>query len=148
MPDSIGAVTCPQCKKIDWKYLHKSPVNPAEDAFICRCGVKWKRYERNPIPALCPLTEHAPLEWQPLWDAMMSHYDAGSSDWTLTTESMFDEMLNVLPPIEMGNGAFLMCEANHHNSDGWPVYAAFRVRSGNMFEARYMTQKEYREQVR
>jgi hypothetical protein len=89
-------------------------------------------------------TPQTPLEWSSLWSAMQANYNAKSDAWTLTTETMFDDMLNVLPPLAMRNGAFLLCEANHHNSDGYPVYAAFRQLPGNVFQSRYMTALEFR----
>lgn len=79
-----------------------------------------------------------PLEWQPLWDAMKAKPDA----WIPTTENMYNEMLNVLPPRAWTGGAFLVGEAYTHNAEGYPVYACFK-QVGNEYEARHMTLREF-----
>lgn len=81
-----------------------------------------------------------PLEWSALWAAM----DANPTRWQNTTEHMFYEMLNAVPPAAMGGGAFLVGEASHDNAQGEAVYACFRAVYGE-FEARYMTRREFRE---
>jgi hypothetical protein len=78
-----------------------------------------------------------PLEWAELWTAM----DA-SPEWVPTTETMYYEMLEAVPPAAMGGGAFLVGEAHHHNGDGQPVYAMFR-RTGGQFFAKYATVSEF-----
>ena len=78
------------------------------------------------------------LEWQKLWDAM----DANPDLWIDTTEDMFDEMLEVLPPAAMGGGAFLVGEPMTHNDNGEAVYACF-ARVNGAFQARYMTRREF-----
>jgi hypothetical protein len=42
----------------------------------------------------------------------------------------------------MGAGAFLVGEANHHNSNGEAVYAMFTSKNG--FSARYSTFAEFK----
>lgn len=46
------------------------------------------------------------LEWQALWDAMEAAPDA----WIPTTENMWWQMLEVLPPRAQTRGAFLVGE--------------------------------------
>jgi hypothetical protein len=75
-----------------------------------------------------------PLEWQALWDAM----DANPDKWIETTEKMYWEMLEVLPPRKMIGGNFLVGEASHDNSEGYPVYSCF-VKHGDTYEAKNMT---------
>lgn len=51
-------VVCPKCSESDWKPVHKSPIDPAEDRFKCACGHTFKRYD-EPItstPADVPST--------------------------------------------------------------------------------------------
>lgn len=84
--------------------------------------------------------QRAPLEWSALWSAMRPE----PHPWIATTSEMYDEMLGALPPADMGGGAFLVGEANHHNAAGDAVYACFK-RVGLEFEARYMTRAEFRE---
>ena len=74
------------------------------------------------------------LEWQALWDAM----DANPDQWILTTEAMYWEMLEVLPPRKMIAGNFLVGEALHDNSEGYPVYSCF-VKHGDTYKAKNMT---------
>ena len=78
------------------------------------------------------------LEWQKLWNAM----DANPELWIDTTENMFDEMLEVLPPRALGNDAFLVGEPTSHNDYGEAVYACF-ARNHGAFQARYMTRREF-----
>ena len=84
--------------------------------------------------------EELPLEWQALWAAM----EKQPYPWVKTTERMYHEMLEVLPPISMGGGGFLVGEAQTHNNNGEPVYAGF-VKIGNYYQARYMTLREFTE---
>ena len=81
----------------------------------------------------------SPLEWSPLWDAMK----AAPSEWFTTTESMYWDMLEAVPPAAMSNGAFLVGEAERHNEQGEAVYACFKKR-GETFTARYMTLREFK----
>ena len=80
------------------------------------------------------------LEWQPLWDAM----EANPNDWTPTTEKMFWEMLEVLPPRAHNGRAFLVGEALRHNETGHAVHACFR-QSGEDYYAKNMTVQQFRE---
>jgi len=77
------------------------------------------------------------LEWGELWSAM----DAAQTEWHPTTEGMFLEMLECVPPLAMAGGAFLVGEATRHNEQGEAVYACFSSRFGLM--ARYMTLREF-----
>jgi len=82
------------------------------------------------------------LEWQALWDAM----DANPDQWIPTTESMYWEMLEVLPPRKQFRGAFLVGEASNHNSEGYPVYSCFN-RIGDDFYAKSMTLSQFNQEV-
>lgn len=84
-----------------------------------------------------------PLEWADLWKSMKEYPHA----WTLTTENMYHEMLECLPPRAMGSNAFLVGEADHHNSDGLPVYACFAQSPRGVF-ATYLTVAEFKQGVR
>jgi len=75
-----------------------------------------------------------PLEWQALWDAMA----ANPSEWIPTTEAMYWEMLEAVPPRAQKKTAFLVGEADHDNAEGYPVYSAFK-RVGDNFYAKSMT---------
>ncbi len=85
-------------------------------------------------------TESAPLEWAALWAAMTENPEA----WIPTTEAMYSDMLEVLPPAGWVGGAFLVGEPNHHNAQGEAVYACFR-KIGDKFHARYLSRREFRE---
>jgi hypothetical protein len=78
------------------------------------------------------------LEWQALWDAM----DENPAEWIPTTEKMYWDMLEAVPPRAQKKGAFLVGEANHDNSEGYPVYSAFKRVSDN-FYAKHMTYSEF-----
>lgn len=82
--------------------------------------------------------EPGPFEWNVLWFAMRKN----PKEWQPTTAHMYDEMLGALPPQDMTRGAFLVGEPDHHNGEGFPVYACFR-QAGKAFEAQYLTQKEF-----
>jgi len=78
------------------------------------------------------------LEWAPLWDAMKTTPEA----WIPTTEKMYWDMLEVLPPRKMMGTNFLVGEADHHNADGRAVYACF-TKFGDSYRARYLTVDEF-----
>jgi hypothetical protein len=80
------------------------------------------------------------LEWQPLWDAM----EANPSDWIPTTEKMYWDMLECVPPRAMTRQAFLVGEAHSDNAEGCPFYACFRKVSEQYF-ARHLTLEQFKE---
>ena len=84
-------------------------------------------------------TTQTPLTWQPLWDAMK----ANPEQWVPTTENMYWEMLGVLPPRLQSRSAFLVGEADHHDSEGRAVYACF-CQSGDQYRAKYMTTQQFK----
>jgi hypothetical protein len=63
-----------------------------------------------------------------------------SPEWVPTTEAMYWDMLEAVPPAAMYAGAFLVGEAHHHN--GQPVYAMFRY-EGDEYMAKYATLAEF-----
>lgn len=79
-----------------------------------------------------------PLEWQPLWDAM----DANPSEWIPTTEKMYWEMLEVLPPRKMLGQNFLVGEPLRSNGKGEAVYSCF-TKFGDTYKAKNMTVNEF-----
>lgn len=81
------------------------------------------------------------LEWQQLWDAM----DANPGEWIETTEDMFWQMLECVPPRAERRGAFLVGEAKCHNSEGQAVHACFVHRGADRYFAKYMTVAEFKE---
>jgi hypothetical protein len=80
----------------------------------------------------------APFEWAALWDEMKKNPAA----WIETTEDMYWQMLECLPPREMNGGRFLVGEADSHNKKGEAVYASFRKHNGQFF-AKYETIKQF-----
>lgn len=80
-----------------------------------------------------------PLEWGALWDAMKSQPD----QWIPTTEAMFWEMLECVPPRMQERGRFLVGEAERHNEQGQAVYACFKEVGCDYF-ARYMTVEQFK----
>lgn len=81
----------------------------------------------------------APLEWQPLWSAM----DATPEAWIPTTESMYWEMLECVPPRAQRQGSFLVGEPLRHNSEGKAVHACFKETKDGFF-ARNLTVDQFR----
>ena len=79
-----------------------------------------------------------PLEWQALWDAM----DANPDAWIETTEAMYWEMLEVLPPRKMLGPNFMVGEPLRDNSEGYPTYSCF-TKFGDTYKAKNMTVKEF-----
>ena len=75
-----------------------------------------------------------PVMWQELWDAMK----AAPTAWIETTEAMYSEMLEVLPPVAMTRRHFLVGEAESHNERGEAVYACFK-KIGDRYYARHLT---------
>lgn len=81
----------------------------------------------------------APLVWAELWDAMK----ASPEQWIPTTETMYWDMLECLPPAAHSGGAFLVGEPDRHNSEGKAVYAGFKQTTSGFF-ARYLTLEQFR----
>ncbi len=81
----------------------------------------------------------APLVWKELWDAM----DANPDKWIDTTEKMYWEMLEVLPPRKMIGRNFLVGEPLKH-VNGEAVYACF-TKLGDVYRAKNLTVREFLE---
>lgn len=79
-----------------------------------------------------------PLEWAPLWAAM----DAQPEAWIPTTEGMYGEMFERLPPRAMSGSAFLVGEPLRH-VEGKAVHACFK-QVGKDFFARNLTVEQFR----
>jgi hypothetical protein len=67
---------------------------------------------------------------------------AQPEDWIETTEDMFWEMLECVPPRVQERGRFLVGEAERHNDEGKAVHACFKE-VGNRFYAKYMTVEQF-----
>ena len=83
-------------------------------------------------------TETKPLEWDALWDAM----DANPQEWIPTTEAMYWQMLEVLPPRKMLGQNFLVGEAVRSNGAGEAVYSCF-TKFGDTYKAKNLTLAEF-----
>ena len=79
-----------------------------------------------------------PLEWAELWDAM----DANPDAWIPTTEAMYWEMLEVLPPRKMVGENFLVGEPSRHNAKGEAVYSCF-TKFGDTYKAKNLTVNQF-----
>ena len=79
-----------------------------------------------------------PLEWKELWDAM----DASPDAWIPTTEKMYWDMLEVLPPRKTFGQNFLVGEALRSNGNGEAVYSCF-TKFGDTYKAKNMTVNEF-----
>ena len=66
------------------------------------------------------------------------------STWTKISEDYYEQMLEILPPLHMGHNKFMSSEPYKTNGDGQNLYFVGRQVWGT-FEARLMTQKDYRE---
>jgi hypothetical protein len=82
------------------------------------------------------------LEWQPLWDAM----EANPSEWIETTQKMYWDMLESVPPRAQNSRGFLVGEPLSDNAEGYPIYACFR-KSGDNYYAKNLTLSEFRVEV-
>jgi hypothetical protein len=94
-------------------------------------------FQSYALEGLCDELNNAmrgPIVWDELWDAMKDTPSA----WVETTEEMYWEMLEVVPPVRMDNRKFLVGEAHHDNEQGEAVYACFK-KLGTRFFARYLT---------
>lgn len=80
------------------------------------------------------------LEWDVLWLAM----DQNPEAWIPTTESMYWDMLCVLPPKAMRGTTFLVGEPLRHNAKGEAVHACF-TKFGNTYKARNLTVRQFHE---
>lgn len=80
----------------------------------------------------------SPLEWSDLWAAM----DASPDAWVHTTEAMYWQMLEFLPPRADAGNRFLVGEPKTHNAEGKAVHACFWERDGSYF-AKHMTVEQF-----
>ena len=127
-------IQCP-CGSSDWRYAYRSPINPDEDRFQCEaCGKKFNRQNGT--------VEYKALEWNELWEVMRAKPD----EWIDTTENMYINQLEAVPPRIQIRGAFLCGEPYTHNREGKAVYVAFRSIQG-MVQAKYMTFEQFRREV-
>ena len=86
----------------------------------------------------------APFEYSALFEIM----DAHPRQWVPTTEKMFHDMLEVLPPVAYCNvknwTGFLMGEPVTHDTHGDAIYSAYICVDGK-FYAQNMTVKEFKD---
>ena len=80
----------------------------------------------------------APLELSALWTAM----DAAPEAWIPTTEAMYWEMLESVPPRAQKSCSFLVGEPKTHTDEGKAVHACFK-KVGNAYFAKHMTVAQY-----
>jgi hypothetical protein len=78
------------------------------------------------------------LEWADLWAAM----DAKPGDWIETTEEMFWDMLEAVPPRAHVGTRFLVGEPKTTNEEGKEVHACFKEEGGR-FYAKHMTVEQF-----
>lgn len=78
------------------------------------------------------------LTWDDLWDAMKAKPD----NWHHTTARMYHDMLEVLPPVRMRRGSFLVGEPYDHTAEGEAIYACFQRRPSGYW-AKYMTARVF-----
>jgi hypothetical protein len=90
----------------------------------------WESYKES--------AKDEPLEWAALWAAM----DASPQEWIPTTESMFWELLEVVPPRCQVQGAYLVGEPLRH-VDGHAVHACFKQTKDGFF-ARNLTVEQFK----
>ena len=83
-------------------------------------------------------TETKKLEWSELWDAM----DAAPDAWIPTTEEMYWQMLEVVPPRAQVRDRFLVGEALRQNAEGKAVHSCFKEVEGQYF-AKNMTVEHF-----
>jgi hypothetical protein len=84
----------------------------------------------------------AKLEWAELWAAM----DVNPSEWIPTTEAMYWEMLECVPPKAQRGGCFLVGEPLRHNENGKAVHACFN-KLGDDYFARNLTVEEFKHDI-
>jgi hypothetical protein len=79
------------------------------------------------------------LEWSDLWAAM----DASPEAWIPTTEAMYWDMLEAVPPRAQSSFGFLVGEPLRHNDAGKAVHACFK-QVGNDYFAKNLTGEQFR----
>jgi len=82
------------------------------------------------------------LEWAQLWAAM----DAKPLEWMPTTEAMYWDMLECVPPRAQHRGAFLVGEPLRHNEQGQALHACFK-QIGDKYFARNLTLEQFRSEI-
>jgi len=89
------------------------------------------------------MTTTTPLEWDDLWAAM----DAQPAEWIETTEAMYWQMLEVVPPRLQSPSRFLVGEALRHDSEGNAVHSCFWERSDGRYFAQNQTVQQFRSET-
>ena len=80
---------------------------------------------------------------------MNAHKEESYSDkineheWTKIDEEYYDQMLNILPPIDMSARKFISCEPYRDNAEGYPLYFVGHINAEG-YHGRLMTLKDYR----
>lgn len=82
------------------------------------------------------------LTWQALWDAM----DANPGTWIKTSEEMYWNMLEAVPPRAMRRRAFLVGEALRDDENGQAVYSCFK-QVGSEYFARNLTLEQFNQEA-
>ena len=88
------------------------------------------------------------------WQAARAKEQRTPITWEPTTQRQYDEMLNILPPIDWDGADFLVGESHDHMADtGEPTYQAYRQRGSEPYRhwlrsSRAITRREFREQRR
>lgn len=77
-------------------------------------------------------------EWKELWDAM----EASPETWVETTEDMYWQMLECVPPREQDGARFLVGEPLRH-VNGEAVHACFWEKPDGTFWARNLTVAQF-----
>ena len=94
--------------------------------------------EEEEIEMMENQTKTEPLVYSALFNAMKMHPET----WMPTTQEMYYEMRDVVPPAGMKSQSFLMGEPVGHDQHDRAVFACFK-RVGEEFFARHMTLAGY-----
>lgn len=81
-----------------------------------------------------------PFAWSTLWAEM----DAQPTEWIETTEDMYWDMLEALPPRAQAGNRFLVGEPKTHNAEGKAVHACFWKKADGRYFAKHMTVEQFR----
>ncbi|OAM91893.1 hypothetical protein AW736_26295 [Termitidicoccus mucosus] len=71
-------------------------------------------------------------------------FEANRQVWRETTESVYHEMLNILPPAYLEADMFMLGEPYSHNANGEAVFSIFMAREGHYF-ALHGTRRQVRD---
>jgi hypothetical protein len=90
------------------------------------------------------MSNNSVLSHSDLVKTLDADFEANRQVWRETTESVYQEMLNILPPAYLEADLFMMGEPYSHNASGEAIFSIFKA-CGDRYFALHGTRRHIRE---